>query len=214
MDAQAPDMGADPMGGNASFMPGGDPNAAMDPNAVTDPNAAGEPVMGSDPFGDSGEEMTDDPEKKVESLIGQAASIIRKDMNSDGINKHEDKKKEVLGMLVSAIVDGMDEDERNSIVDYLSDKLNGSGESEGDADDTGENAESIPQEQQPVEDPNAGTDPDAGQPAPQDQIMEDIVNEITNGILNRKGNGGEDVKTASNIKNGQRQGYKAKPFKR
>jgi hypothetical protein len=92
--------------------------------------------MGADPFEDSGDaEVSSDPEKKAESLAGQLASIFRKELKSDGINTHEDKKKEVLGMVASAIVDGMNDDDRNSMIEYLSDKLNGSGESDGDDED-------------------------------------------------------------------------------
>lgn len=218
MDNQASGMGADPMGGNASFMGGGDPSMGMDQGMGMDPNAGmggmdqdmgGDPSMGADPFGGGGDEMTDDPEKEVESLVGQAASIIRKDMNSDGINKHEDKKKEVLGMLVSAVLDGMDAEERQGITDYLSDKINGAGESDGDTD--GGSADTSMDMQQGGQQPMDDGAQD-GQNAEQNQIMEDIVNEITNGILARTGNGGEKRKPAANIRNSSRKGYKKSPF--
>lgn len=105
------------------------------PPIDNDFNQEEEPIMGANPFeGNQADEdeINKDPEKKVESLIGKACSIIRKHLNSNGINKHEDKKKEVLGMLTSAIIDGLNEEERNEIIDYLSDKIQGKGESTGD----------------------------------------------------------------------------------
>ena len=223
MDNQAPGMGADPMGGNASFMGVGDPSMGMDPNAGmggTGQDMGGDPSMGADPFGGGGNEMTDDPEKEVESLVGQAASIIRKDMNSDGINKHEDKKKEVLGMLVSAITDGMDDEERNGIIDYLSDKVNGSGESDGDTDGGSEDASMDMQDDQDMsQDMNQDMGQDAGMPQDGGQapMLEEIVNEITNGILDHAVPASKKArKPKSNIgsTDAKPQGYKAKPFKR
>lgn len=113
------DMGMD---GNASFDNNEEQPIENDPDMM-----GNEPEMGADAFNDDNDDnnsdVSKDPVKKVESLIGQASSLIRKHLNSDGINKHEDKKKEVLGMLTSAIVDGMSTEERNEIIDYLSDKL-------------------------------------------------------------------------------------------
>lgn len=221
-----PNIGMDPnaMGGDPS-MQGGDPNMGMDPmmggdpSMQGDPNAMGdEPMMGSEPFGDSGAEMSSDPEKKIESLIGQAASIIRKELNGDGIDKHEDKKKEVLGMLASAIIDGMDEEQRNGIVDYLSDKLQGEGESDGDTDggsedDSLDDAEGGNQDDNMddmgmegdmgMEDPNDGQDPSM------QQMMESIVRNIVDEIT------GKDQKRtpASDINQyNYKQGYRSDPY--
>lgn len=88
--------------------------------------------MGAKAFDDNNEEedgVSDgnddkDPVNQVESLIGKAASIIRKDMNSNGIEDYMDKKKEILGMLTSAIISGADEDDKKAIIDYLSKKIN------------------------------------------------------------------------------------------
>lgn len=218
---QDPTMGGAGAAGDASFTGGGqDPMAG----GMQDPMAGGnEPVMGSDPFGGAPEsDVTDDPEKKVESLIGQASSIIRKDLNSDGINKHEDKKKEVLGMLVSAITDGMDDEERNGIIDYLSDKVNGSGESDGDTDG---GSEDTSMETQGGDGMDHGMDQDMDQDMGQDAgmqqdggqapMLEKIVNEITNGILDRTA---RDSKKNGNPKSNvggrktRKQGYSHEPF--
>ena len=178
-----------------------------------------EPVMGANPFGDEGNDngMTDDPEKKVESLIGKASSIIRKELNSDGINKHEDKKKEVLGMLVSAVIDGMDDEERNSVIDYLDTKLNGEGESDGD--DSSDKCQDNSQGDAGMEEPEGGMD-NAGGEMPQEPnlndsqqqpMMEDIVMEITNTVLDNAKNLKSDA--SSKIANKKAQGYKSRPFK-
>ena len=68
---QDPTTGGAGAAGDALFTGGG-----QDPTGGTqDPMADGnEPVMGSDPFGGAPEsDVTDDPEKKVESLIGQVS---------------------------------------------------------------------------------------------------------------------------------------------
>ncbi len=190
-------MGMNPMGGDASFMPpapgadpmmGGDPNtmppAGGDPMMGGDPNA---PVMGANPFdgGEGGADVSGDPEKKAESLAGQLASIFRNDLKNDGINTHEDKKKEVLGMIASAVVDGMSEEDRNSMIEYLSDKLNGSGESDGDTDDGSQDMGGDNQDmggEDPSAMPPAGGDPMMGGD-PSQQMMESKVNEVVNEII-------------------------------
>lgn len=239
-------MGMAPMGGDASFMPpagqpmGTDPDGGvvgeqgadgMDPNMMGgdpsmmggDPNAMGgdpnAPVMGANPFdGDEGgADVSGDPEKKAESLAGQLASIFRNDLKNDGINKHEDKKKEVLGMIASAIVDGMDEEDRNSMIEYLSDKLNGDGESDGDDD----NYNDGPEGDDSVSYTDDGGDDmyndQGGMPPAEDgqqmqQMMESRVNAVVNEII------GDLMKTnkkkpSSKIDHEQEQGYKSKPYK-
>lgn len=235
-------MGMNPMGGDASFMPPvpgadpmmgtdpdggvvgeqgapGDPNAMVDPNAMADPNA---PVMGANPFDGSegGADVSGDPEKKAESLAGQLASIFRNDLKNDGINTHEDKKKEVLGMIASAVVDGMSEEDRNSMIEYLSDKLNGSGESDGDTDNNSQDMNGNDQDMG-TEDPNAmppaGGDPNAmGDPSmmggdPSQQMIESKVNEVVNEIIGDLMK--KKVKPAAKVDQEERQGYKGKPYK-
>jgi hypothetical protein len=228
-------MGMDPMGGDASSMPMGDPNmAGADPNAMGgDPNMMGDPnamegdpnapVMGADPFGEGSDaEVSGDPEKKAESLAGQLASIFRNDLKSDGINSHEDKKKEVLGMIASAIVDGMSEEDRNSMIEYLSDKLNGSGESDGDEDNGGDMGQDMGGDDQGMEDPNAmGGDPMmdnpdtmGGDPASQ-QMVEQKVNEMVNKIIKEfTGNDLTKKKPVQKTKVDQeeKKGYKSNPY--
>lgn len=236
-------MGADPMGGDASSMPpvpgadpmmGTDPDGGVvgeqgapgDPNAMGDPNA---PVMGANPF-DSGEgdaDVSGDPEKKAESLAGQLAAIFRNDLANDGINKHEDKKKEVLGMIASAIVDGMGEEDRNSMIEYLSDKLNGAGESDGDEDtngdqdiDMGGDMNSMDDGSQDMmgDDPNAmGGDPNMMGGDQSQQMMEQKVNEVVNSIL-KEFTGNDMTKTKKEKKPKsdveKRGGYNKAPFER
>lgn len=223
---QDPMTGSAGAAGNDPFMGGGmqDPmgGGMQDPmgGGTQDPAMNGQgPVMGSDPFGGaSNDEVTDDPEKKVESLVGQASSIIRKDLNSDGINKHEDKKKEVLGMLVSAITDGMDEEERNGIIDYLSNKVGGSGESDGDTDGGSEDTSIEAQDDQGMDQGGEmGQDNGMQQNGGQPPILEEIVNEITNGILGHsKPSSKKNRKPKSNVGHtaANAHGYKTKPFKR
>lgn len=222
-------MGMNPMGGDASFMPpvqGADPmmgtdpdggdvgeqGAPGDPNAMVDPNA---PVMGANPFDGSegGADVSGDPEKKAESLAGQLASIFRNDLKNDGINTHEDKKKEVLGMIASAIVDGMSEEDRNSMIEYLSDKLNGSGESDGDEDNGGDNMNGDNQDMG-GEDPNAmppaGGDPSMMGGDPSQQMIESKVNEVVNEIIGDLMK--KKVKPAAKVDQEERQGYKGKPY--
>ena len=233
-------MGMNPMGGDASSMPmgdpmtggmgdpnamppapGADPMTGGDPNAMGDPNA---PVMGANPFdgGEGDADVSGDPEKKAESLAGQLASIFRNDLKNDGINTHEDKKKEVLGMIASAIVDGMNDEDRNSMIEYLSDKLNGSGESDGDSDDNGgdnenggdmNNMDNNPDMMggDPNTMPPAGGDPMMGGDQSQ-QMMESRVNEVVNeiiGDLMKKKN-----KPAAKVDQEERQGYRGKPYGR
>ena len=226
------DMGQDPMGGDASFMGapqqdmGTDPMAGggMDDGMDTGMDGENEPVMGSKPFDSVPKsEVTDDPEKKVESLIGQAASVIRKDLNSDGINKHEDKKKEVLGMLVSAVVDGMDDEERNGIIDYLSDKLNGDIEGEGgtDGESTGAPLDANGSQDMGADPMAGGMDNgmDAGTEQPQDgmdqpPMMEEMIREITNGVLSSMA-GAECQRKASKPSSktpSRKKGYNSKPY--
>jgi len=216
-----PAPGADPMMGDPNAMPSADPTMGGDPNM--DPMAGNEPVMGANPFdgGDGDADVSSDPEKKAESLAGQLASIFRNDLRNDGINKHEDKKKEVLGMIASAIVDGMDEEDRNSMVEYLSDKLNGAGESDGDEDNNGGDNMDDGSQNMGGEDPNMmGGDPNAMPPADQgmdedpsmQQMMESKVNEVVNEII------GDLMKTnkkkpSSKIDHEEQHGYKEKPFK-
>ncbi len=236
-------MGMSPMGGDASFMPpAGDPNAMGgpmmgtdpdggvtgeqgdpgDPNAMVDPNA---PVMGANPFdgGEGDADVSGDPEKKAESLAGQLASIFRNDLKNDGINTHEDKKKEVLGMIASAIVDGMNDEDRNSMIEYLSDKLNGSGESDGDEgndnnqdDGMNSNMNSMDSSNQDMMGGDQNTIPAADQGMGEDpsmqQMMESKVNEVVNEII------GDLMKTnkkkpSSKIDHEGEQGYKGKPYK-
>ena len=237
-------MGMDPMGGDASSMPpapganpmmGTDPDGGVvgeqgdpgDPNAMVDPNAMGgdpnAPVMGADPFGEGSDaEVSGDPEKKAESLAGQLASIFRNDLKSDGINSHEDKKKEVLGMIASAIVDGMSEEDKNSMIEYLSDKLNGSGESDGDEDNGGDMGQDMGGDDQGMEDPNAmGGDPMmdnpdtmGGDPASQ-QMVEQKVNEMVNKIIKEfTGNDLTKKKPVQKTKVDQeeKKGYKSNPY--
>jgi len=220
-------MGMNPMGGDASYMPpapGADPNAMGDPNAMpaapsTDPMIGGDPnapVMGANPFdaGDNGASMSSDPEKKAESLAGQLASIFRNDLRNDGINTHEDKKKEVMGMIASAVVDGMNDEDRNSMIEYLSDKLNGSGESDGDTDNDSQDMNGNDQDMG-TEDPNAmppaGGDPSMMGGDPSQQMMESKVNEVVNEIIGDLMK--KKVKPAAKVDQEERQGYKGKPYK-
>lgn len=213
-----------PMGGDASFMPpvpgadpmtGGDPNAmppapGSDPMTGGDPNA---PVMGANPFdgGEGDADVSGDPEKKAESLAGQLASIFRNDLKNDGINTHEDKKKEVLGMIASAIVDGMNDEDRNSMIEYLSDKLNGAGESDGDSDNNSQDMNGNDQDMG-EEDPNAvpPTDPMMGGD-PSQQMMESKVNEVVNEIIGDLMK--KKISPAAKVDQEERQGYKGKPYK-
>jgi hypothetical protein len=254
-DQASQPMGMDPMGGDASSMPQapganpmmgtdpdggvvgeqgapGDPNAMVDPNAMGgDPNAMGgdpnAPVMGANAFdGGSDADVSGDPEKKAESLAGQLASIFRNDLANDGINKHEDKKKEVLGMIASAIVDGMSEEDKNSMVEYLSDKLNGAGESDGDDSsmegedqDMGEDDANM----MPEDDPNAmGGDPNAmgGDPNmmggdDSQQMAEARVNEVVSSIL-REFTGNDLTKKKpthrTKVDQEEKKGYKSAPY--
>lgn len=220
-------MGMNPMGGDASYMPpapGADPNAIGDPNAMpaapgTDPMIGGDPnapVMGANPFdgGDNSASMSSDPEKKAESLAGQLASIFRNDLRNDGINTHEDKKKEVMGMIASAVVDGMNDEDRNSMIEYLSDKLNGSGESDGDTDNNSQDMNGNDQDMG-TEDPNAmppaGGDPSMMGGDPSQQMMESKVNEVVNEIIGDLMK--KKVKPAAKVDQEERQGYKGKPYK-
>lgn len=222
-------MGMNPMGGDASSIPpmqGGDPMMDGDlntmggnPGDMTDPmmdSGANEPVMGANPFGGDDEgnaDVSGDPEKKAESLAGQLASIFRNDLKNDGINKHEDKKKEVLGMIASAVVDGMDDEDRNSMIEYLSDKLNGSGESDGDDssdDGNGDNNQNNSndnfggtQQNDPMMNGNMMTDQSQ-------QMMESRVNEVVNEIVGDLIKKRESPK--SKVDQEDRQGYRGKPY--
>ena len=196
-----PTMGTDPDGGVV-----GEQGAPGDPNAMVDPNA---PVMGANPFdgGEGGADVSGDPEKKAESLAGQLASIIRNHLGSDGIDKHEDKKKEIMGMVASAIVDGMDDNEKNSMIEYLSDKLNGAGESDGD--------EPAEDNDDMSDDPNADMSGDMGSDPTQQQMMESIINEVITNIVKEKINPMDVDKNPKNlIQNDNEQGYRATPYKR
>ena len=236
-------MGMDPMGGDASSMPMGDPNAmGGDPNMMggapmpgDDPNMMGgdpnmmggdpnAPVMGSDPFGQGSDaSVSGDPEKKAESLAGQLASIFRNDLKSDGINSHEDKKKEVLGMIASAIVDGMNDEDKNSMIEYLSDKLNGSGESDGDDEDDDNTDQDMGGEDQGMEDPNAmGGDPSMMGGDPNQQMVEkrvkkvvsDIIKEMTDKHLTQERimPSSKPNDTKNKVKQKQQKGYKSFPY--
>ena len=177
------------MGGDASFT-GNDMEEPMDDENVE---------MGANAFGNENEnEVTDDPEKEVESLIGKAASIIRKDLNSDGINKHEDKKKEVLGMLTSAIIDGLDDEERKGIIDYLSDKLQGEGESTGDVDGGSEDT-SLDNETTDMEDGNENLEELS------ESIVKKFVKEFRNDFQRKNKNSANDIKN-------NKKGYRSSPF--
>lgn len=177
------------MGGDASFT-GNDMEEPIDDENIE---------MGANAFGDENEnEVTDDPEKKVESLIGKAASIIRKDLNSDGINKHEDKKKEVLGMLTSAIIDGLDDEERKGIIDYLSDKLQGDGESKGDVDGGSEDT-SLDNETPDMGDGNENLEELS------ESIVKKFVKEFRSDFQRKNKN------IASDIKNNKK-GYRSSPY--
>lgn len=230
-------MDMNPMGGDASSMPMGDPNmmggdpntmgGAPDPMAGGDPNAMGDPnmmddgqnapVMGADAFDDEGDaDVSGDPEKKAESLAGQLASIFRNDLPNNGIDKHEDKKKEVLGMIASAIVDGMSPEDRNSMVEYLSDKLNGSGESDGDESNDDEGNQDMGGENQDIQEPDLmmGGDPNA-MDDPSQQMMESKVNEIVSNII--KEMTGNDLtrkkeKPKAKVDQEEKKGYKSNPY--
>ena len=175
------------MGGDASFT-GNDMEEPMEDENIE---------MGANAFGGENE-VTDDPEKKVESLIGKASSIIRKDLNSDGINKHEDKKKEVLGMLASAIIDGLDDEERKGIIDYLSDKLQGDGESKGDVDGGSEDT-SLDNETPDMENSNENLEELS------ESIVKKFVKEFRNDFQRKNKN------IASDIKNNKK-AYRSSPF--
>lgn len=233
-------MGMSPIGGDASFMPpAGDPNTMGDPMMGTDQNAmppadptmggdpmtGNEPVMGANPFdgGEGDADVSGDPEKKAESLAGQLASIFRNDLKNDGINTHEDKKKEVLGMIASAIVDGMNDEDRNSMIEYLSDKLNGSGESDGDEgndnnqdDGMNSNMNSMDGGNQDMMGGDQNTMPAADQGMGEDpsmqQMMESKVNEVVNEIIGDLMKT-DKKKTPSKIDHEGEQGYKSKPYK-
>lgn len=239
-------MGMDPMGGDASFMPpapgadpmmGTDPDGGVvgeqgdpgDPNAMADPNAMGgdpnAPVMGANPFngGEGDADVSGDPEKKAESLAGQLASIFRNDLKSDGINSHEDKKKEVLGMIASAIVDGMNDEDKNSMIEYLSDKLNGSGESDGDDEDDDNTDQDMGGEDQGMEDPNAmGGDPSMMGGDPNQQMVEKRVKEVVSNIIKEMTDkhltqerimpSSKPNDTKNKVKQKQQKGYKSFPY--
>ena len=224
-------MGMNPMGGDASSMPpapgadpmmGTDPDGGVvgeqgangmdpsmmggDPNAMVDPNA---PVMGANPFdgGEGDASMSSDPEKKAESLAGQLASIFRNDLKNDGINTHEDKKKEVMGMIASAVVDGMNDEDRNSMIEYLSDKLNGAGESDGDTDNNSQDINGNDQDMG-TEDQNA-MPPAGGDPSQQmmESRVNEVVNEIVGDLMKKKD------KPSAKVDQEEKHGYKEKPFK-
>jgi hypothetical protein len=184
-----------------------------------------EPVMGANPFdgGEGDANVSGDPEKKAESLAGQLASIFRNDLKNDGINTHEDKKKEVLGMIASAIVDGMNDEDRNSMIEYLSDKLNGSGESDGDEGNDNNQDDGMNGNMNSMEGGNQGmmggdqntmpaADQGMGEDPSMQQMMESKVNEVVNEII------GDLMKTnkkkvSSKIDHEGEQGYKGKPYK-
>lgn len=232
-------MGMNPMGGDASSMPmgdptmmGGDPNmagapdpmAGGDPNAMGDPNMMGgdpnAPVMGANPFdGEGNADVSGDPEKKAESLAGQLASIFRNDLKNDGINSHEDKKKEVLGMIASAIVDGMNPEERNSMIEYLSDKLNGSGESDGDENNDDMNQDMGGDDQDIQNQDMGGQDPMAGGDPSTQQMMESKVNEVVESVIKELRIGMSNLtkqkeKPTAEIDQKKEQGYKTAPYKK
>lgn len=146
---------------------------------------------------DNQSEISDDPEKQVESLIGKAASIIRKDLNSDGINKHEDKKKEVLGMLAAAIIDGMSDEERNSIIDYLSDKLT-KGDDNKSEDNSINNGE--------------GNDEEQSNDNENIEMMESIVKKMMEDMLIDKNVSDKDKKMVDKVKKPQQGKYSKSPY--
>lgn len=146
---------------------------------------------------DNQSEISDDPEKQVESLIGKAASIIRKDLNSDGINKHEDKKKEVLGMLAAAIIDGMGDEERNSIIDYLSDKLT-KGDDNKSEDNSIDNGEGNNEEESNDND--------------NIEMMESIVKKMMEDMLIDKNVSDKDKKIVDKVKKPQQGKYSKSPY--
>ena len=238
------------MGGDASFMPpapgadpmmGTDPDGGVvgeqgapgDPNAMGDPNTMGgntdmtgnEPVMGANPFdNEGGADVSGDPEKKAESLAGQLASIFRNDLANDGINKHEDKKKEVMGMIASAVVDGMSEEDRNSMIEYLSDKLNGAGESDGDEEGGNEGGDENTDAQPEGGEDMMGGDPNAMPPAGDPNMtggpnmMENRVNEVVNSILSEITGANDTTKAKApnkkktEVDQKEKKGYKAAPY--
>lgn len=186
-------------------MMGGDMNMPMDNQ---DMSMGNQPMdMNQEPMGDENNfdfgdndnqsEMSDDPEKQVESLIGKAASIIRKDLNSDGINKHEDKKKEVLGMLAAAIIDGMDDEERNSIIDYLSDKLT-KGDDNKSEDTSIDNGE--------------GNDEEESNDNENIEMMESIVKKMMEDMLIDKNVSDKDKKIVDKVKKPQQGKYSKSPY--
>lgn len=177
----APSMQGDSQNiGDESIMDGND--AMMDDGQM---DSDDDVIMGSKPFGDT-DESSSDPEKKVESLIGKAASILRKDLSSDGINKHIDKKKEVLGMLVSAIVNGMDDEHKNEITDYLSDKLK--------TDSSNDSEESL----------------DNDDNSDNEQLSESIANNIVNELMNL--NKSKKTSSKSLIDQPSKKEYGAAPY--
>lgn len=187
-------------------MMGGDMNMPMD-NQDMNMGMDNQPMdMNQEPMGDENNfdfgdnnqsEMSDDPEKQVESLIGKAASIIRKDLSSDGINKHEDKKKEVLGMLTAAIIDGMEDEERNSIIDYLSDKL-----TKGN-DDKSED-KSIDNEE--------GNNEEESNDNENIEMMESIVKKMMEDMLIDKNVSDKDKKIVDKVKKPQQGKYSKSPY--
>ena len=145
-------MGMPPAGG-ASPVPGGDPMMggmppAGDPNAMggmdpmmggADPMQGNDPNMGANPFEGQQDDasMSKDPVQKAESLAGQLAALGRNQIGND-VDKQTDTKKEILGMVISGFTANSDDEERNELIDYISDKLNGAGESEGNEQDKGD----------------------------------------------------------------------------
>lgn len=166
--------------------------------------------MGSDPFGDDGDDDGDsgNPEKEVESLIGKAASMIRKELSG---GSHMDKKKEVLGMLVSAVIDGADDDERDTISDYVQSKIDGKGESEGDAENGSEDTSLDGSEDFAQDGDSEDGGQDFAQASGQEEISEAVVDRVLSEL--RLDNLRGTSRTADKVENKKAgKSYKSSPY--
>lgn len=199
------------MGTNQNGMPVGEQGVnGMDASMMMgDQNAMdadqNEPVMGANAFDEGGDaDVSGDPIKKAESLAGQLVSILRNDLANDGINKHEDKKKEVLGMITAAIVDGMSEEDRNSMIEYLSDKLNANDESDDDNDNDDNGDDSLSEYGQN----SIGGDQNTMGDAMVNEVVSSIIREFTGNDLTKKK---KEHKTKVDQKE-KKCGYKSRPY--
>jgi hypothetical protein len=192
-------------------MMGGDMNMPMD-NQDMNMGMDNQPMdMNQEPMGDENNfdfggnnqsEMSDDPEKQVESLIGKAASIIRKDLSSEGINKHEDKKKEVLGMLTAAIIDGMNDEEKNNIIDYLSSKIMGGEDNSSNGDEDNDVNDNQDNEMVGNEEQSDDTM----------EMMESIINKVMEDLIVDKNSKIKDKDITTKVKEPQKGKYSKKPY--